>query len=186
LDVAGIKIADLNVSTTGAGGKEASGNVSFFGFDHINLKAEMSADRKVKSISSTFPATATLTIDKLSKFFSGRSLSSFLPKSFPLNTGISIKDLSLQFDDRIQGCGSRISSQHELAITVLIGSDVVAIKHVQSFCTVHPEITLFVFCDIIEQAEVFFIVQLEMFQFVLRGNELKRRFLSESIRGCYQ
>jgi hypothetical protein len=30
---------------------------------------------------------------------SGRSLNSFLPKSFPLNTGISIKDFSLEFDD---------------------------------------------------------------------------------------
>jgi hypothetical protein len=100
LDVTGIKIADLNVSATADGGKEASGNVSFFGFDNINLKAEMSAERKVKSINTTFPEAATITPEKLVKFLSGKSLSSFLPKSFPLNTGISIKDLSIEFDDK--------------------------------------------------------------------------------------
>ena len=98
LDAVGIKIADLNVGSTDAGGKLANGKVSFFGFDNIELKAEMSADRKVKSISTTFPEAASLTPEKLVKFMSGKSLSSFLPKSFPLNTGISIKDLSLEFD----------------------------------------------------------------------------------------
>ena len=100
LDAVGIKIGDLNVSSTADGGKEASGNVSFFGFDNINLKAAMTADRKIKSISTAFPDAASLSIDKLSKFLSGKSLSSFLPKSFPLSTGISIKDLSIDFDDK--------------------------------------------------------------------------------------
>lgn len=100
LDVTGIRIADLNLSNTDDGGKEASGKVSFFGFDNIELKAAMTADRKVKSINTTFPDAATITPDKLVKFLSGRSLSNFLPKSFPLNTGISIKDLSIEFDDK--------------------------------------------------------------------------------------
>ncbi|MBK6383964.1 MAG: hypothetical protein IPF69_10970 [Chitinophagaceae bacterium] len=100
LDVAGIKIGDLGVSTTSDGDKEASGNVSFFGFDNINLKAVMSADRKIKSINTTFPDAATISPEKLVKFFSGKSLGSFLPQSFPLSTGISIKDLSIEFDDK--------------------------------------------------------------------------------------
>ena len=83
LDVAGIKIGDLGVSTTSDGDKEASGNVSFFGFDNINLKAVMSADRKIKSINTTFPDAATISPEKLVKFFSGKSLGSFLPQSFP-------------------------------------------------------------------------------------------------------
>ena len=39
LDAVGIKLGELNLSITNDGGKEASGNVSFFGFDNINLKA---------------------------------------------------------------------------------------------------------------------------------------------------
>ena len=100
LDVVGIQLGELSLSTTDDGGKEASGQVSFFGFDHIGLKASMTADRKIKSISTSFPEAATITPDKLLKFFSGRSLGSFLPKSFPLQTGISIKDLSIEFDDK--------------------------------------------------------------------------------------
>jgi len=100
LDGTGIRIADLNLSNTDDGGKEASGKVSFFGFDNIDLKAAMTATRKVKSINTTFPDAATITPAKLVKFLSGRSLSSFLPNSFPLNTGISIKDLSIEFDDK--------------------------------------------------------------------------------------
>ncbi|MBL0336901.1 MAG: hypothetical protein IPP73_16720 [Chitinophagaceae bacterium] len=100
LDITGIQIGDLDVSSTGDGGKLASGKVSFFGMDNIELKAEITTDRKVKSITSIFPASATVTPDKLLKFLSGKSLSSFLPKSFPLQTGISIKELSLAFDDK--------------------------------------------------------------------------------------
>ena len=100
LDAVGIKIGDLNLGNTDDGGKEASGNVSFFGFDNINLKATLSADKKVKSISTTFPGAASITPDKLVKFLSGKSLSSFFPKSFPLQTAISIKDLAIEFDDK--------------------------------------------------------------------------------------
>ncbi len=100
LDVTGIRISDLSLSNTDDGGKEASGKVSFFGFDNIELKAAMTAERKVKSINTTFPDAATITPEKLVKFLSGKSLSSFLPKSFPLNTGITIKDLSIEFDDK--------------------------------------------------------------------------------------
>jgi hypothetical protein len=99
LDAAGIKIADLNV-TGEEGSKTASGKVSFFGFDNIDLKASLLSGNKIKSISTTFPAQASMNADKLTKFLSGRSLSSFLPKSFPLNTDLSIKDFSLEFDDK--------------------------------------------------------------------------------------
>lgn len=99
LDPVGIKIGDLNLTSTESGGKSASGKVSFFGFDNIELKAELSAAKKIKSISTVFPEAASLTPDKLTKFLSGQSLHSFLPASFPLQTGISLKDLLLEFDD---------------------------------------------------------------------------------------
>ncbi|MBI5856711.1 MAG: RICIN domain-containing protein [Sphingobacteriales bacterium] len=100
LDPVGIKLGELNLSSNESGGKTASGNVSFFGFDNIALKADFISATKVKSISAAFPEAATLTIDKLTKFLSGKSLSSFLPKSFPLHTGISLKDFLLEFDDQ--------------------------------------------------------------------------------------
>ena len=50
LDVVGIKLGELNLSNTNDGGKEASGNVSFFGFDNINLKATITVDKKIKDI----------------------------------------------------------------------------------------------------------------------------------------
>ena len=99
LDVVGIKLGELNLSNTNDGGKEASGNVSFFGFDNINLKATITVEKKIKSISTTFPEAASITPDKLVKFLSGKSLGSFFPKSFPFNTGIGIKDLSVEFDN---------------------------------------------------------------------------------------
>ena len=68
LDAVGIKIGDLNLSNAGDGGKEASGNVSFFGFDNINLKAALTADKKVKSINTIFPEAASITPEKLMKF----------------------------------------------------------------------------------------------------------------------
>lgn len=71
LDVVGIQLGDLSLSSTDDGGKEASGKVSFFGFDQIGLKASMTADRKIKSISTSFPEAATITPDKLIKFFRG-------------------------------------------------------------------------------------------------------------------
>ena len=100
LDIAGIKITDLNVAGNNDGGKTATGKVSFFGFDNIELKADLTSGQKVKAINTTFPAAASISPEKLVKFMSGRSLSSFLPQSFPLNTGISIKDLSVEFDDK--------------------------------------------------------------------------------------
>ncbi|MBP6478645.1 MAG: hypothetical protein KA290_13085, partial [Chitinophagaceae bacterium] len=86
LDAVGIKLGELNLSNTNDGGKEASGNVSFFGFDNINLKATITVEKKIKSISTTFPEAASITPDKLVKFLSGKSLGSFFPKSFPFNT----------------------------------------------------------------------------------------------------
>ena len=100
LDAVGIKLGELNLSNTNDGGKEASGNVSFFGFDNINLKATITVEKKIKSISTTFPEAASITPDKLVKFLSGKSLGSFFPKSFPFNTGIGIKDLAVEFDDK--------------------------------------------------------------------------------------
>lgn len=100
LDGTGIRIADLSLANADDGGKLASGKVSFFGFDNIELNAAISAEKKVKSISTVFPAAASITPEKLTRFLSGKSLSSFLPKSFPLQTGISVKDLSLEFDDK--------------------------------------------------------------------------------------
>jgi hypothetical protein len=48
LDAAGIKLNNLTLSGNDLGGKTASGNVSFFGFDNIALKAELTSDKKVK------------------------------------------------------------------------------------------------------------------------------------------
>lgn len=100
LDPAGIKIGELSLSDGESGGKVASGNVSFFGFDNIALKAEIQSTKKIKSIAATFPEAASINADKLSKFLSGKSLSQFLPKSFPLQTGISLKDFNLSFDEK--------------------------------------------------------------------------------------
>jgi hypothetical protein len=100
LDPAGIKIGNLNLATADGGNKIASGSVSFFGFDNIELKSELLSGPKIKSISATFPSAASITPDKLVKFLSGKTLNSFLPKSFPINTGISIKDFLLEFDDK--------------------------------------------------------------------------------------
>lgn len=100
LDPAGIKIGELSLSDGESGGKVASGKVSFFGFDNIELKAEIQSTKKIKSIAATFPEAASINAEKLGKFLSGKSLSQFLPKSFPLQTGISLKDFNLSFDEK--------------------------------------------------------------------------------------
>ena len=81
----------------GQGEKTLSGSVSFFGNEGVNLSCVLSSDNKIKSISGTFPASATFRINHLDKLSQG-SFRSLLPFSLSASEGISIKDFSIQFD----------------------------------------------------------------------------------------
>ncbi|MEQ8423115.1 MAG: hypothetical protein RIA63_00295, partial [Cyclobacteriaceae bacterium] len=92
-----------NYSVTGLSAKESngekilSGTVSFFGNEGVKIECVLSADTKLKTINTTFPASATFTIGHLDKLSQGE-FRSLLPASLA-NAGISIQSFAIHFDE---------------------------------------------------------------------------------------
>lgn len=80
------------------GEKTLSGTVSFFGNEGVTLTCVLSSDNKLKTLNTTFPASATFRINHIDKLSQGE-FRSLLPSSLSMNAGISIKDFSIHFDE---------------------------------------------------------------------------------------
>lgn len=79
------------------GGKELSGTVSFFGNEGVTLTCLIN-DKRVKTISATFPTSATFTLGHLDKLSQGE-FRSLLPASLNTNAGIRIIDFVIHMND---------------------------------------------------------------------------------------
>ncbi|MEZ4943554.1 MAG: HYR domain-containing protein [Saprospiraceae bacterium] len=95
----GVAVSGLQLISTGDGGKVASGNISLFGSDAVQLEALLGASLNVQSVTLNFPASLSFSLDKLSSFLGGASLSNRLPSGFPASTGLSIQSMGLEFDE---------------------------------------------------------------------------------------
>lgn len=90
------KISGLGAGSTADGGKLLSGKVSFFGADNVDFEATVSADKKVKSISATFPASASFPIIKsLNRLVPTDQLRNRLPTTFLNDPSLHIKNFTL-------------------------------------------------------------------------------------------
>lgn len=98
LQGAGIRISALDTEVSGTE-RKVSGKVSLFGFDNLTLSGALSSKLKVKNLSIVFPAAASIDLAKFSKMLGNADLSDFLPAGFPINTGLSIQQLNLDFEN---------------------------------------------------------------------------------------
>ncbi len=89
-------VSGLSLTEDG-GEKILSGSVSFFNNEGVTIECTLSADSKIKSISTTFPASATFRINHLDKLSQGE-FRSLLPNSLS-KAGISIKTFVIHFDE---------------------------------------------------------------------------------------
>lgn len=96
-----IGISDFKYSGSG-NEKTSSAMLSLFGIEAIKFNAKMISEEKFKSFEFEFPSASNINFSKLSRL-AGGSIKQLLPRGFPMDAGISISKIGIDFKDSIIG-----------------------------------------------------------------------------------
>ncbi|MEZ5008495.1 MAG: ankyrin repeat domain-containing protein [Chitinophagales bacterium] len=78
------------------GGRDLSATITLFGEAEVSLSGSYSSSKRIESLEIEFPEESTIDFIKINQLADGK-LTSYLPDGFPLNVGIWVQFLGIEF-----------------------------------------------------------------------------------------